>query len=65
MKIKIVVTRSCFGNFTWDMFGGQGKKIASGAMFTRKENCMIIVNKLSRAMRCPVEYIDLENDFEP
>lgn len=63
VNLKIVITRSCFGNFSWDMFCGV-KKISSSPMFTRKENCMKIVNKLARALRCPVKYIDLEKDYE-
>lgn len=64
MKVKIFVTRSYFGNFSWDMFCGS-KKVASSPMFKRRESCMNIVNKLARALKCPVKHIDLESDYEP
>jgi len=61
---KILVTRTVFNNYSWDLLNGKNLKIASGPMFTRKASCLNIVNKLSKALKCKVEFIDLEFDFE-
>lgn len=65
MCYRIQVTRSGIGNFTFDIFSIQGKKIATAPhMFTRKENCMEIANKLAKSLKCKIDFIDLEKDYE-
>ncbi len=69
IKYKIVILKSCLGNFTWHLMtrGGNNsfRKIAEAPQMYSKKHCMnAAVNGLSKALNCPIELFDLSQDYE-
>lgn len=68
-KYKIVVLKSCFNNFTWELHRRVGgchmfKKTAEAVrMYTEKHNCDDVVLPLVKLLNADYEFIDLNKDF--
>lgn len=69
MKYKIVTIKSGIGNFTWHLMSrghnNSFRKIAEAPqMFTCKFGMEKTINQLASALKCPIEFFDLSQDYE-
>lgn len=63
-QYKVLITRSCYGNFCWAILNSNGKKLTESGMLTRYASCKKVVYPIAKILNAKIEFLDLEGDVE-
>lgn len=61
---KIIVTRSFYNHFFWNLCSSSNRKLAESKMYTSKDMCFKTVKPLALKLKAKIVFIDLEKDYE-